>query len=167
MSLVSRVLVFAPAGKVTTLRILPFACLIVMCIPSATDSAANLIDDPSFEITKDRDQFGRVFAKWEGWKYEGDCNFEVGLVPHTGHTSALLSCTPAGKIRIVQQQDLEPGRHSIPAYIRGLDIGISTYNLDVEFMFNEKYFPLRKNGSFGWTRLTYVVELRKPAKAGP
>jgi hypothetical protein len=149
------------------LRILPFACLIVMCVPSATDCAANLIDDPSFEITKDRDRFGRVFAKWEGWKYEGDCNFEVGLVPRTGDTSALLSCTSAGKIRIVQQQDLEPGRYSITAYIRGLDIGTGTDNLDVEFMFNEKYFPLRKNGSFGWTRLTYVVELSKPAKAGP
>jgi len=138
-----------------------------MCVPTATDSAANLIADPSFEITKDRDQFGRVFAKWEGWKYEGDCNFEVGLVPHTGHTSALLSCTSAGKIRIVQQQDLEPGRYSITAYVRGLDIGIGTYNQDVEFMFDEKYFQLRKSGSFGWTRLTYVVELSKPAKTGP
>src|ERR1017187_8364438 len=138
-----------------------------MCVPSATDCAANLIDDPSFEITKDRDRFGRVFAKWEGWKYEGDCNFEVGLFPRTGDTSALLSCASAGKIRIEQQQDVEPGRYSVTAYIRGLDIGIGKDNLAVEFMFNDKYFQLRKNGSFGWTRLTYVVELSKSAKAGP
>ena len=55
--------------------------------------ADNLIADPSFEIVKNRDQFGRVFAKWEGWNYEGDCSFEVGEVPHTGKTSALLVCS--------------------------------------------------------------------------
>ncbi|MGD0498130.1 MAG: hypothetical protein ABSC23_06815 [Bryobacteraceae bacterium] len=149
------------------MRILPFAGLLLMCVPQATDCAANLINDPSFEITKDRDQFGRVFATWDGWKYEGDCNFEVGLIPHTGKTSGMLACNSAGKIRIAQLQDLEPGRYSITAYIRGLEIGIGTYNQDVEFMFNEQYFQLKKSGTFGWTRLTYVVELSKPAKAGP
>jgi len=38
--------------------------------------AENLVDDPSFEVPKERDRFGLVFAKWSGWKYEGDCSFE-------------------------------------------------------------------------------------------
>ncbi len=151
----------------TALRALPLACAIAVCVPRATDCAANLIADPSFEITKDRDQFGRVFAKWEGWKYEGDCNFEVGLIPRTGATSALLACSTAGKIRIVQPQDLEPGRYSISAYIRGLNIGTGDFNQDSEFMFDDKFFPLRKNGSFGWTRLTYVADLSKRTTTGP
>jgi hypothetical protein len=31
----------------------------------------NLLQDPSFEQTKEKDRFGLVFAKWGGWKYEG------------------------------------------------------------------------------------------------
>ena len=129
--------------------------------------ADNLVADPSFEMVKNRDQFGRVFARWEGWKFEGDCSFEVGEVPHTGRTSALLVCPSPGKIRIAQTQDLEPGRYRITAYIRGLDIGTGAYNLDTEFMFDDKYFPLKKNGVFGWTRLTYVADLSARRKTGP
>lgn len=149
------------------MRILAIACFVAVCVPSVTDCASNLIDDPSFEIAKDRDQFGHVFAKWDGWKYEGDCQFEVGLVPRTGNTSALLSCASAGKIRIAQLHDLEPGRYAITAYLRGMEIGTGQYNQDTEFMFNDKYFPLKKNGTFGWTRMTYVVDLSKAAKTGP
>jgi hypothetical protein len=129
--------------------------------------ADNLVADPSFEIVRSRDQFGRVFAKWEGWKYEGDCSFEVGEVPHTGKTSALLFCSSAGKIRIAQTQELEPGRYRITAYIRGLDIGTGAWNQTTEFMFNEKYFPLARNGVFGWTLLTYVADLSTRTKTGP
>ncbi len=139
----------------------------VVCAPLATDSASNLIDDPSFEITQKPDQFGFVFAKWSGWNYEGDCKFEVGQVARTGNASGMLSCASPGKIRIAQTHDLTPGRYAITAYIRGMEIGIGSYNNDTEFMFNGKYFPLKKNGTFGWTRLTYVADLPEPAKTGP
>jgi len=129
--------------------------------------AQNLVADPSFELAKNRDQFGRVFAKWEGWKYEGDCSFEVGEVPHTGKTSALLLCSSAGKIRIAQPQDLEAGRYRITAYLRGLEIGTGTWDATTEFMFDEKYIQLKKNGTFGWTRLTYVADVSTKRKAGP
>jgi hypothetical protein len=129
--------------------------------------ADNLVVDPSFEIAKNRDQFGRVFAKWDGWKYEGDCSFEVGEVPRTGKTSALLLCSSAGKIRISQPQDLEPGRYRITAYIRGLDLGTGQWNATTEFMFDEKYIQLKKNGTFGWTPLTYVADLSTRKKTGP
>jgi hypothetical protein len=143
------------------------AFLLVLFGPVESLCADNLIADPSFEMVKNRDQYGRVFAKWEGWKYEGDCSFEVGEVPHTGTTSALLVCHEAGKIRIVQPQDLEPGRYRITAYIRGLDIGTGSYAQDTEFMFDDKYFPLKKKGVFGWTLLTYVADLSTRKKTGP
>ena len=135
--------------------------------PFEISCASNLIADPSFEMVKTRDSSGMVFAKWAGWKYEGDCSFEVGEVPHTGKTSALLECSSTGKIRIAQARDLEPGRYRITAYIRGLDIGIGTWNLNTEFMFAEKYFPLKKDGDFGWTRLTYVADLSARTRTGP
>lgn len=150
-------------------------CLALVCTaafltllgPLKNVRADNLIDDPSFEIVKSRDQFGWVFAKWGGWNYEGDCSFEVGEVAHTGKTSALLFCSTAGKIRIAQSKDLEPGRYRITAYIRGLDIGTGTWNLNTEFMFAGKYIQLKKAGTFGWTRLTYVANLSQRTKTGP
>jgi len=107
----------------SSLSILTLAVALALVWPLATVRADNLITDPSFELVKPRDQFGHVFAKWGGWKYEGECSFEVGEVAHSGKTSALLLCATAGKIRIAQNQDLEPGRYRITAYIRGLDIG--------------------------------------------
>ncbi|MGA2267498.1 MAG: hypothetical protein ABSH44_03410 [Bryobacteraceae bacterium] len=150
-------------------------CLLLICAavlwailgPLRSVRADNLVADPSFEMVKNRDQFGRVFARWEGWKYEGDCSFEVGEVPHTGKTSALLVCATPGKIRIVQNQELEPGRYRITAYIRGLEIGTGIWNQTTEFMFDDQYIPLKKNGVFGWTRLTYVADLAKRTKTGP
>ena len=34
-------------------------------------------------------------------------------------------------------------------------------------MFADKYFQLKKKGTFGWTQLRYVADLDKAAKAGP
>jgi hypothetical protein len=151
------------------LRLLAVSGAVLLAIfgPLNSVRADNLVADPSFEIVKNRDQFGWVFAKWQGWNYEGDCSFEVGDVPHTGKTSALLICSSPGKIRIAQTQDLEPGRYRIAAYIRGLDIGTGIWNQTTEFMFDGKYIPLNKNGVFGWTRLTYVADLSQRTKTGP
>jgi hypothetical protein len=148
------------------LRIVFPACLIALFSAPAF-GAANLVADPSFEKTKARDQFGRVFAEWAGWKFEGECNFEVGEVPHTGETSALLICNSAGKIRLNQPRELAPGRYLITAWIRGLSIGTGAFDASTEFMFNEKYIQLHKKGTFGWIRLTYVADLDKAATTGP
>ncbi len=127
----------------------------------------NLLADPSFEQTKEKDQFGLVFAKWGGWKYEGDCDFAIGRVAHSGRTSCLLTGRSDPKIRVVQLRDLEPGRYQITAYLRGLDLGVGKWNQTTEFMFDGKYLPLNKNGTFGWTRLTYVGEIKEKKQAGP
>jgi hypothetical protein len=128
---------------------------------------ANLLADPSFESTKDRDQFGLVFSRWGGWKYEGDCEFRVGSVAHSGRHSCLLFGVAGVKIRVAQNLELAPGRYRITAYIRGLDIGTGRDGGSTEFMFGGKYMPLRKNGSFGWTKLTYVGEILDKSQAGP
>ncbi len=105
----------------------------------------NLLQDPSFEMTKDKDRFGLVFARWGGWIYEGDCEFRVGQVAHTGRHSCLLFGGSAPKIRAAQNVELVPGRYRITAYLRGLDIGTGTYGMSTEFMFDGNYIPLHKN----------------------
>src|ERR1035441_10438379 len=146
---------------------LDFAIVLLAIFAPQGLRADNLVANPSFELVKNRDQFGGMVEKWGGYKYEGDCSFEVGDVPHSGKTSALLLCSSPGKIRISQPQDLEPGRYRVTAYIRGLDIGTGQRNSTTEFMFDDKYFPLKKNGVFGWTLLTYVADLSTPKKTGP
>ncbi|MGA2033717.1 MAG: hypothetical protein ABSG68_15800 [Thermoguttaceae bacterium] len=127
----------------------------------------NLLANPSFEITKDKDQFGLVFPNWGGWKYEGDCDFRVGQVAHSGKRSCLLFGGAGPKIRASQLVDLKPGRYKITAWLRGLEIGTGVWNSTTEFMFADKYMSLKKNGTFGWTKLTYVADLPAAKQAGP
>jgi len=108
-----------------------------------------------------------VFAKWGGWKYEGDCSFAVGQIARTGKHSCLLVGGAGAKIRTAQLRELEPGRYRVTAYLRGLDIGTGIWNSTTEFMFDGKYMQLKKNGTFGWTRLTYVAEVKEKKQAGP
>jgi len=126
----------------------------------------DLLEDPSFEITKERDQFGVVFAKWSGWKYEGDCDFRIGQVAHGGTHSCLLFGATGPKIRVSQSPMLAPGRYRVTAYLRGLDIGTGNYGWTTEFMFGGKYMQLNKNGTFGWTKLTYVGDIKERKEAG-
>ena len=127
----------------------------------------NLLADPSFEITKEQDPFGFVFARWGGWIYEGDCEFRVGKLGHTGTHSCLLLGGSYAKILVTQNVDLDPGRYRITAYLRGLDITAGTYGASTEFMFDGKYVQLHQKGTFGWTKLTYVGEIKEKKQAGP
>jgi hypothetical protein len=144
------------------LSLLPF-----FWAPLCQGQENNLLADPSFELPRDRDQFGHVFAKWGGWKYEGDCEFRVGQVARTGKYSCLLFGASNPKIRMAQNVDLQPGRYKITAWLRGLDIGTGIWNQTTEFMFNGKYMRLEKNGTFGWTPLTYVADVKESKQAGP
>ena len=144
--------------------------VMAFCFPLRPVSGAladNLLADPSFEQTKQKDQFGLVFARWGGWKYEGDCDFRVGQIGHSGKHSCLLAGGIGAKIRIAQNVELEPGRYRITANLRGLDITTGTYNASTEFMFDGKYIQLKKRGTFGWTKLTYVGEISQKKQAGP
>src|SRR5512147_791003 len=79
----------------------------------AAGESKNLLADPSFELPKQADQFGLVFEKWGGWKYEGDCEFRVGQIAHSGKHSCLLYGGGPCKIRVRQEVELEPGRYRV------------------------------------------------------
>jgi hypothetical protein len=159
-------------GALAALRILLLACIVILWAPlatenTATDDTGNLATNPSFEILKDRDAAGGVFADWDASKSESGCSFAVGLVAHSGRTSALLDCASPGEIRLGQQRELPPGRYSIGAYLRGLDISSGDAERATEFTFNGRRIGLGMTGTFGWTRFTCVVELAKRTRTGP
>ena len=132
----------------------------IVLAAAAAGASENLVSDPSFEEPKEKDRWGHVFAKWSGWIYEGQCEFRVSDIARTGEHSLLLAAGNNPKIRACADKlILEPGRYRITAYLRGLDVGTGVWNQTTEFMFAGKYMPLHKNGTFGWTRLTYVGEV--------
>ncbi|MBN2475284.1 MAG: hypothetical protein JXB62_11785 [Pirellulales bacterium] len=132
----------------------------VLVAAGAAAAGENLVSDPSFEEPKEKDRWGHVFAKWSGWIYEGQCEFRVSDMARTGKHSLLLAAGANPKIRACADKlMLEPGRYRVTAYLRGLDIGTGVWNQTTEFMFAGKYLPLHKNGTFGWTRLSYVGEV--------
>ena len=159
-------------GALAALRILLLAWIVILWAPLATektgpDRAGNLTANPSFEILTEPNAAGQAFAGWEDSKAEGGCSFAVGLVAHTGRTSALLDCASAGEIRLGQQREFAPGRYSIGAYLRGLDIARAGANSTIVFAFNGRRIDINITGTFGWTRLTYVADIEKRTRTGP
>ena len=139
---------------------LPFITLASQ--PAIAAAATNLIVDGSFEETMPPDQFGHVFKNWSGWKYEGVCEFRVGQVAHRGKSSCLLFAAGQSKIRVTQTvKDVPAGRYKLTAWIRGLDIGEGVWHNNTEFQLDGKYMSLKKNGTFGWTPLSYVADIKQ------
>ena len=88
--------------------------------------------------------------------------------PIAARPPACCSAPAEPKIRISQtQKALPPGRYKITAYIRGLDIGEGIWRQNTELAFDGKYMRLNKNGTFGWTPLTYVAEVKANNADGP
>jgi hypothetical protein len=142
--------------------LVPFVLLELILIVWAGSDSKNLVQDPSFEQPKEKDRWGHVFAKWGGWIYEGECEFRVSDLARTGKHSLLMVAGNEPKIRAWPEKlSQAPGRYRVTAYLRGLDIGRGPNNECTEFMFDGNYIPLRKSGTFGWTRLTYVGEVQK------
>lgn len=145
-----------------------FLVFISTLVPiSSARAEKNLIADPSFEEPKEKDRWGHVFAKWGGWIYDGECEFRVSNVAHSGNHSLLMVGRTDPKIRAWPTKlTLPPGRYRVTAYLRGLDIGKSADGFATEFMFDEKYMQLKKNGTFSWIKLTYVGDLVKQRNEG-
>ena len=74
--------------------------LAVVLLSLAPLNAQNLLPDPSIEAIQPPNQFGVPFAQWSGWKFEGDCKFDVGRVVHDGAHSAVLLGGNGAKIRL-------------------------------------------------------------------
>ncbi len=143
------------------------SAIVLLALASHANAGENLVPDPSFEQPKPKDRWGHVFNTWSGWIYEGECEFRASDVARTGKHSLLIVGGTAPKIRAwPDKMVLEPGRYRISAYIRGLDISKGLYGDSTEFMFDGKYIPLRKSGTFGWSLLTYVGDITEK-KEGP
>jgi hypothetical protein len=137
------------------------ALLVLLLGAGAARAGENLVPDPSFEETMPKDRWGHVFAKWSGWIYEGECEFRVSDLAHSGKHSLLMVGGSSPKVRAWPDKlVLEPGRYRVTAYLRGLDIGTGPYRQTTELMFAGNYMPLNKNGTFGWSKLTFVGDVK-------
>ena len=142
--------------------------LVALVLSGTSHAQQNLAANPSFEEVRVNDPQNQFFPGWYGNVWEGQCEFAISPVVHSGKHSALLIGRTGPKMRLQQSLELEAGRYRITAYIRGLDIGKGMWNATTEFMFDEKYLGLGKNGTFGWTKMTYVAEvLGKKNVLGP
>jgi len=133
----------------------------------STGLAQDLLPDPSFEKPMDRNRWGHVFSEWYGNVYEGSSRFEVGQVARTGQHSCEMVGAVGGKIRVGSKpSDLPLGRYRLTAYLRALDLGKGRWGntIDVSLLFDDKWMGLKPTGTFGWTPLTYVVDVPAGAK---
>ncbi|MFB3891634.1 MAG: hypothetical protein ACE15C_06375 [Phycisphaerae bacterium] len=144
------------AGMVTA------AALLALVIAPAA-AGENLIKNPSFEQLRDRPtQFGHVFAEHAGWIYDPPGKMALGTIAHTGKYSYELINGNNGKSRYSSSElKLEPGRYRMTAFIRGLGI-VPMYSaaLDIHVC-DGKYRPLKAPETFGWSKVTQVVQLDK------
>ena len=133
--------------------------ILVLALCDVSHSQENPIANPSFEVVRRDDAQKQFFAGWYCNVWEGQCEFRISLIARSGKHSALLIGRTGPKMRIQHSIELEPGRYRITAYLRGLDIGKGIWSSTTEFMFDEKYISLAKNGTFGWSKMTYVVDV--------
>jgi len=124
----------------------------------------NLLPDPSIEEKRPKNQFGIPYAKWNGWLFEGACEFRNAKLARAGETCAELAGGQGGKMRLYTPTvTVEPGRYRFSCYVRGLDLAGHPWRLSMDVSFaDDKYHSLNKTGTFGWTRLEIVKDV--PAK---
>src|SRR3712207_4927036 len=92
--------------------------------PIPEQQGANLLPDPSIEEQQSKNQYGIPYGKWNGWVFEGPCEFRKAKLARSGQTCAEIIGAPGGKIRLFSPAvTVEPGRYRLTCYIRGLDIG--------------------------------------------
>ncbi len=129
-------------------------------LPGIAYTQQNLLPDPSIEETRTPNQFGIPYGKWSGWNFEGGGVFLNGKIAHEGKTCAEIKGSPGCKLRLYSPAVTVPaGRYRFTCYIRGLDIGVHAWGMSEDVNFGgDKYFQLKKSGTFGWTRLEMVSE---------
>ena len=84
------------------------------------------LQNASFE---DPPEKGQVPPKWISRLWAGECDLQRSDIGHSGKHSALLIGRTATKMRIWQEQELEPGRYRVTAYMRGFDIGLGQWRI--------------------------------------
>lgn len=150
--------------RCSSLRTLASFALIWLAVARANaQDSPNLLPDPSIEQTRPKNQFGIPFALWSGWIFEGSCEFRNGSIARTGKSSAELVGLQSPKLRLYSPTvTLEPGRYRFSCYVRGLDIAPGQWGAceDVNFA-DDRYYSLKRAGTFGWTRLEIVKDVPK------
>ena len=152
----------------SSIRLAAGFAVVVILAAAALCQEKITIENPSFENVDEKAPKDKILTDWAYRVWEGQCELRTSPIAHSGKRSALLVGGMAPKQRIWQAHDLEPGRYRVTAYIRGLDLGKGNWGATTEFMFNDVYMPLGKEGTFGWSKMTFVGELKEKKKVqGP
>lgn len=161
--------------------------LVGLVLAAATLRAENLLPDPSFEKTKERDRWGHVFSDWDGWIFEQPARFEVGQIAHSGTASCEMIGEAGTKIRMFSHQiPVAPGRYRVSGFFRMTDVkselngdwGGQDFTVEADGKwFSSHHWFYRQGaklvkaegkldaGDHGWRQLTYVFEV--PASTNP
>lgn len=141
----------------------PLRRLAVLLTLLAPSYGQNLLPDPSCEAVQAPNQFGIPFARWNGWKFEGDCQVRAGKIARTGFHSAELVGGQGAKVRVYPPAvTVPPGKYRFTCWLRGLDLtgGAYRFTHDVAFADDSKYATLTLPGSWAWRQLTWVKDIK-------
>ena len=129
---------------------------------SALAAEKNLVQNPSFEQNAPGDT-QTLFPGWTFTTHEGQCDLRVSPIAHSGKSSAMLVGSSAPKcLGKALNWNRVLSHHRVSSWARDW---VGHLELDhAEFRFdgsdNEGFFQLEKNGTFGWTKLSYVGEVK-------
>lgn len=144
--------------------------------------AENLLKNPSFEQTSRPNEAGVQFTDWSGQvdhRRPGAVNgfpngyldrnpdlFLVGNIAHSGKTSFEMMGEQGSNLRLLSPEiSLKSGRYRLSMFLRGLTIGKTKDGKQLELSIApEQVIDLKKDGTFGWTQLTYVFDAADNAK---
>lgn len=126
---------------------------------------ANLLEDPGFEESQDPDRYGNPFAKWGGWKWEGDCERRADAkVKRSGKSSGLLAGRSACKVAFIQTVRVEPGRYRLSGWLRTAGLREGTWGRTAMVALEPPDAPAMEDsipgGTRGWTRFerSYAID---------
>jgi len=145
--------------------LIPGIAIVLLIVKFGIAEDENFFKNPSFEKTQQPDQYGHLFKEWGGWKNEQLSRLEIGTIARTGKFSYELVNDHGGKSRLLSpKMRLEPGRYRITYFMRGLSIGSGQWNNPSGLFVNldGKNFNINKHGTFGWTPVTYVFDVKHP-----
>jgi len=139
--------------------------LLLLVTVSAGCGQRNLVENPSFEACVATADPAKSCPGWGGWVHEVPAHFALANFGHHSAHSRELVAESDGKIRLHSNRiSLSPGRYQLRFYLRGLSIRPArhTPGLDFSVGYDDRFFPLTKAGSFGWTPVTYIFETKIP-----
>jgi hypothetical protein len=151
----------------------------------ASAQAQNLLANPSFEETQAYDKAGVQFKDWtgqidlrpkppvddfnNGYLNRNPYRFQAGVIAHSGKRSFEMVGEMGCDLRLLGPDiQLKPGRYKLSMFVRGLSVGKNKAGRQIELgVAPQQAIDLKKDGTFGWTPLTYVFDADATAQAKP